>query len=110
MTAIDECPPIACGEGSVDTVGWVFDISVKLQQSVPHGSQTHATVGRLVDLALALPDTARFVTVRWGFDPSGKLRQSVTHGSQTHATVGRLVDLALATSRHRAVRYRKMGL
>jgi hypothetical protein len=50
VTSIDDCPPIAGGEGSVVTarfvtVRWGFDPSVKLQHSVPHGSQPHATVG-----------------------------------------------------------------
>ena len=50
VTAIDDCPPIAGGEGSVVTarfvtVRWGFDPSVKLQHFLPHGSQPHATVG-----------------------------------------------------------------
>ena len=42
VTAIDDCPPIADGEGSVvtarlDTARWVFDPSVKLRQSIRTG-------------------------------------------------------------------------
>jgi hypothetical protein len=42
VTAIDDCPPIADGEGSVVTarfvtVRWVFDPSVKSRQSIPTG-------------------------------------------------------------------------
>jgi hypothetical protein len=42
VTAIDDCPPIADGEGSVvtarfDTARWAFDPSVKLRQSIRTG-------------------------------------------------------------------------
>jgi len=42
VTAIDDCPPITEGEGSVvtarlDTARWVFDPSVKLRQSIRTG-------------------------------------------------------------------------
>ena len=42
LTAIDDCPPITDGEGSVatarlDTARWAFDPSVKLRQSIRTG-------------------------------------------------------------------------
>jgi len=54
VTAIDDCPPIADGEGSVvtarlDTARWVFDPSVKLRQSIRTGRRpmllSHSRLG-----------------------------------------------------------------